>query len=146
MDGDDEVCRPRYMNDCSQAYMNFFCFLNFPRCDEYDQSLILCNSVYENCFRSCGYSKDMWRCGPSEFLNGEYAEVPTKDEKQERIRYSLAHSFQAHSERMSLLKMMMRPLVVCTPSLPNGATGLLKWGRSGAATAALPILGVIGAR
>ena len=65
-DKDYEVCRPRYMNDCSQAYMNFFCFLNFPRCDEYENSLILCKSVCENYFISCGYS-ERWRCGPSEF-------------------------------------------------------------------------------
>eukprot|EP00924_Labyrinthula_sp_SR-Ha-C_P002354 snap_masked-scaffold_16-processed-gene-1.36-mRNA-1 protein AED:1.00 eAED:1.00 QI:0/0/0/0/1/1/7/0/186 len=57
-------------NDCSNAYKNYFCYSNFPRCDKTKMSLPLCSSVCENYFKSCGYQQDMFRCGPSWFLNG----------------------------------------------------------------------------
>lgn len=39
--------------DCHQAYKNFFCWMNFPRCNEEDKSLIMCRSVCENFFKAC---------------------------------------------------------------------------------------------
>ena len=140
-DKDYEVCRPRYMNDCSQAYMNFFCFLNFPRCDEYENSLILCKSVCENYFISCGYSKDMWRCGPSEFLNGESAEVPSKDPKTGVYDVYTRSFFPGQPFRANEFAEDddETPLAVCTPSLINSAPER-GWGHVSAVAVATSII------
>ena len=58
------------ISDCELAYRNYFCYMNFPRCNAEDESLVLCKSVCENLMRACGFSMDMNRCGPSEFFNG----------------------------------------------------------------------------
>lgn len=46
--------------DCFNAYKNFLCWLNFPRCDAESRSLILCRSVCENYFRSCRVRHLCW--------------------------------------------------------------------------------------
>mmetsp|Transcript_45492 Transcript_45492/g.58336 ORF Transcript_45492/g.58336 Transcript_45492/m.58336 type:complete len:253 (+) Transcript_45492:81-839(+) len=75
--GEDEYgikggIEPRFHRnaDCRNAYKNYFCWINFPRCDGNDQSLMTCRSSCENFFRVCGYEDDLWRCGPSKFFNG----------------------------------------------------------------------------
>lgn len=47
----------RHGADCMDAYRNFMCWLNFPRCDVSGQSMMLCRSVCENFFRACKYPK-----------------------------------------------------------------------------------------
>jgi hypothetical protein len=39
--------------DCQNAYKNYLCWLNFPRCNDESESLIMCRSVCENYFKSC---------------------------------------------------------------------------------------------
>lgn len=39
--------------DCQNAFKNYFCWLNFPRCDSEDASLILCRSACENLMDAC---------------------------------------------------------------------------------------------
>lgn len=39
--------------DCQEAFRNYFCWLNFPRCDDEDESLILCRSTCENLMEAC---------------------------------------------------------------------------------------------
>ena len=39
--------------DCQNAYKNYFCWLNFPRCNADGESLIMCRSVCNNYFKSC---------------------------------------------------------------------------------------------
>lgn len=56
-------------DDCQAAYAAYFCWINFPRCDEQDESLMTCRSACENLMQACGYVKDMWRCGKSEYFN-----------------------------------------------------------------------------
>lgn len=75
--GEDEYgvvggIEPRFHRnaDCRNAYKNYFCWINFPRCDGYEQSLMTCRSSCENFFRVCGYERDLWRCGPSKYFNG----------------------------------------------------------------------------
>ena len=46
--------------DCQNAYKNYLCWINFPRCNDESESLILCLSVCENYFKSCKVS---WRRG-----------------------------------------------------------------------------------
>lgn len=80
--GEDEYgieggIEPRFHRngDCRNAYKNYFCWANFPRCDDYEQSLMTCRSSCENFFRVCGYEKDLWRCGESKYFNGYAPEV-----------------------------------------------------------------------
>ena len=94
----DVVARFTDNPDCENAFKNFMCWLNFPRCDEEDRSLILCRSVCENFFQACKvrkgcalqrssdvpdvaamlvpaqYSSDMYRCGAPEYYGGEEPE------------------------------------------------------------------------
>lgn len=46
---------PRFTEnpDCVNAFRNYFCWLNFPRCDAEGRSLLMCKSVCENFFISC---------------------------------------------------------------------------------------------
>jgi hypothetical protein len=83
--GEDEYgikggIEPRFHRnaDCRNAYKNYFCWINFPRCDEYGQSLMTCRSSCENFFRMCGYERDLWRCGESKYFNGYAPEVSSK--------------------------------------------------------------------
>ena len=48
--------------DCQEAYARYACWLNFPRCDDKNESLPMCQSVCENLFRVCGFAPDIWRC------------------------------------------------------------------------------------
>lgn len=47
--------------DCVNAYYNFICYMNFPRCDGAGNSLGVCTSVCENFFRACKYPVELWR-------------------------------------------------------------------------------------
>jgi hypothetical protein len=74
---------------CQEAYKRYFCYLNFPRCDEAQNSLLLCRSACENFFKACGYPKSpgnmtlgMWRCGPAMYSGGYSAEVAEKFDTQ----------------------------------------------------------------
>lgn len=78
--GDPVPIRKRFWHheDCRTAFKNYFCWINFPRCDmKRDESLSTCRSACENYFISCGLDRDIWRCGPSKFYNGYEPEVPS---------------------------------------------------------------------
>ncbi len=69
---------------CQEAYKSYFCYLNFPRCDEAQNSLLLCRSACDNFFQACRYPKadalgnmsmGMWRCGEAQYSGGYIAEV-----------------------------------------------------------------------
>lgn len=64
--------------DCQDAYINLFCFMNFPRCDpETNETLPLCRSLCENFFVNCGYEQNLWRCGKTKWFNGYFPEPPS---------------------------------------------------------------------
>lgn len=65
--GDKGVIAQRFYKnpDCKNAYKNFMCWSNFPRCDDNGQSLILCESVCENYQKSCGVRTRTLRCDGS---------------------------------------------------------------------------------
>jgi hypothetical protein len=68
-----EDMTPRFfkMPDCKQAYVKYMCWINFPKCDNDLESVRTCESSCLNFFKTCGYDKNMWRCGPSKWFNGE---------------------------------------------------------------------------
>jgi hypothetical protein len=78
--GDKGKIRRRFYKkpDCRNAFKNYMCWLNFPRCDPTrDLTLPTCRSCCENFFISCGYERGLWRCGKSKYFNGYEPEVPT---------------------------------------------------------------------
>lgn len=124
-----------FVNDCTQAYMNFFCWANFPRCDEEDKSLIMCKSVCENYFKACGYSEDMWRCSSSAFLNGIGIEDPilsmagvdldSSGYDENGTQYFWRSFFPGQPFRANKFEDDdVTPIAVCTPSLKNAANHL----------------------
>jgi len=126
-----------FINDCAQAYMNLFCWANFPRCDPEEKSLILCTSVCENYFKSCGYPKDMWRCGDSELINAERVEAPLLFKEGFEIdvqgfdplgnQYFLRSFFPGQPFRQNRFEADgQTPIVICTPSIKNGAQDTIK--------------------
>lgn len=68
---------PRFVEnpDCENAFRNYFCWMNFPRCDAEGRSLLLCRSVCENYMKACQLSKDLWRCGDPKYVNGREPET-----------------------------------------------------------------------
>lgn len=67
-------------DDCVEAFRNFLCWMNFPRCDGAGNSLLLCRSVCENFFRACKYPKVFWRCYEPAYHGGEYPEGTQGDQ------------------------------------------------------------------
>ena len=130
--GNGEVVERMTENeDCQNAFKAYYCWMNFPRCDEEDNSLLLCRSVCENYFRACNYHEELWRCGPEEFVNGYVAENedyrnPLTDEQQ-YVRAPFPGSpFEDYKEDEADPDEM--PLITCTPSIKNSATGLaVRW-------------------
>lgn len=106
-------------NDCKNAFKNFFCWMNFPRCDEEDHTLMMCRSACENLHKSCGYDKDMYRCGDPEYLYGYVGESPwaeTELGKEVFFRYPYPGApFRDNQFEDG------EPVISCTPSLRNAA-------------------------
>lgn len=79
--GDSGRIRRRFFkhHDCVNAYKNYFCWVNFPRCDiDRDLTLPMCRSACENYFISCNLPRDIWRCGKPKYFNGYKPEDPIK--------------------------------------------------------------------
>ncbi len=77
--GDVGLTRRRFFErpDCQKAWKNYFCWINFPRCDRArDLTLPTCRSACENFFKTCGYQLGLWRCGKSKWFNGYFPEIP----------------------------------------------------------------------
>lgn len=61
--------------DCKNAFTNYFCWINFPRCDPVtDLTKPTCRSACENFFISCNYETNLKRCGKSKWFNGYFPE------------------------------------------------------------------------
>ncbi|KAA0177062.1 hypothetical protein FNF27_01392 [Cafeteria roenbergensis] len=118
--------------DCIDAYKNFLCWLNFPRCDEEGRSLILCGSVCENLFRSCRYSEDLWRCYEPSFYGGKAPEED-KDVDKDGLPVYWRAPFPGQPFRANSFDENGDPIAVCTPSILNGAAtagagvGVVMW-------------------
>ena len=121
----------RDITDCEKAFREYMCYLNFPRCDDEDKSLIMCRSACENLMRACHYQEDMQRCGPSEWVNGvKGPEIPELDEEtgkyDVRIRtFFPGQPFRDYEEECeeTINGKECVATVVCTPSLVNDAVG-----------------------
>lgn len=141
--GGPKAIVPRFVDnaDCVNAFKNYFCWLNFPRCDAEGQSLLLCRSVCENYMTACQMSSDLWRCGEPKFVNGRSPEISTTVVVREMYAHmclllSLIRCFAAQDGSLVYYRAPFpgspfqdyevdsstnKPLLVCTPSLENHA-------------------------
>ncbi|CEG41221.1 Frizzled domain [Plasmopara halstedii] len=120
--GGPRTITPRFTgnSDCENSLRNYFCWLNFPRCDTEGRSLLLCRSVCENFMTSCQYSKDLWRCGDPEYINGRSAEISTEWVDQKQVYYRAPYPGSPFKDN-AFDPNTDKPLIVCTPSLENSA-------------------------
>ncbi len=129
------ICRPSgfavrtvrlqgYFSDCADSFKAYLCFINFPRCDEQDKSLVMCRSTCENLLDTCHIPYDLQRCGPPEWHNG--------NEPEEMLFYNDAGSYpilmrdffpgQPFRENQYEDEARKIPKIVCTPSIPGAAS------------------------
>lgn len=138
--------------DCIQAYRNFLCWMNFPRCDAQGNSLELCSSVCFNYFRACNYPANMVRC----YDPVNYG-APLDEVTQQRLDGTLVINsatglpilynapYPGHPFRPNLL-VGGREQPVCTPALTGGATRAAAGRAAGAAAAAAALAALALAR
>eukprot|EP00501_MAST-03F_sp_TOSAG23-6_P001012 GSMAST32.ASY1.ANO1.1052.1 assembled CDS len=123
------VIRFHENKDCQNAYKNYICWLNFPRCDSEDRSLIMCRSACENYKRACGYGRDMWRCGPEKWQNGMDGPEEASGQDDEGYPMFLRDFFPGHPFRDNIIREDEDgddiEIVVCTPSLKNAVLYLV---------------------
>jgi len=127
---------------CQEAYKSYFCYLNFPRCDEAQNTLLLCRSACENFFQACRYPKSdasgnmsmgMWRCGQEQYDGGYLAEVAQVLDSSGLPIYKRA-PFPG-------LPFASNAPGACTPGVPGaaGSAGLAAAAALGAAVALLAL-------
>jgi hypothetical protein len=111
--------------DCEKSFIQYQCYLNFPRCDSEGRSLILCRSVCENYMNACGYQSDLWRCGDPRFHGAEEPEVPEQDESTGQYDITWRTMFPGAPFKDNEFDRsdpeQPVPIVVCTPSVLNTA-------------------------
>ena len=119
--GDPVVIRRRFHHhpDCVNAFLNLFCWINFPRCDMgRDESLRMCRSSCENYFISCKIGKDIWRCGYPQFFDHYKPEVPQKINGQ--FVY-MRDYYPGSPWRDNKFNKENIPLQICTPAIFGSA-------------------------
>jgi hypothetical protein len=122
--GDVGITKSRFYNnpDCENAYKNYFCWINFPRCDyQTDQTMPTCRSACENYFHSCGYENDLWRCGSSEYFNGYAPEPPSIDPVSGNLTY-IRDYFPGQPFVGNKFLKSGEEVPICTPALKGAAT------------------------
>jgi hypothetical protein len=114
-------------DDCIKQFKRLFCYMNFPRCDNEDRSLLLCRSVCENLHIACGYTQDLFRCADPSLYYGAEPEEPEETTAQGNPVYWRApypggpfrtNRFEGDDDTVT-----GTPIVVCTPSIAGGAEG-----------------------
>jgi hypothetical protein len=128
-EGGDENMVERFTDnaDCQAAYKNFLCFMNFPRCDEAGQSLILCRSVCLNFFRACKYASFLNRCYNPEYYGAQEPEPEDLTDALGLPIYMRAHLPGQPFRDMLVDEESEEVLVVCTPSIQGGAMATAGW-------------------
>lgn len=106
--------------DCEKAYINFMCFMNFPRCDAQGESMMMCRSVCLNYFRACRYPEDMIRCYDPANFGGKTAEDSSNVDPETGLPIMLRAPFPGQPFRDNVL-LNGEEMPVCTPALTGGA-------------------------
>lgn len=122
--GDKGKIRRRFYKkpDCRNAFKNYMCWLNFPRCDPLrDLTLPTCRSCCENFFISCGYERGLWRCGKTKYFNGYEPETPTIGDDGNATYLREYFPGQPFRENKYSAKGGSE-LIVCTPAVDGSAS------------------------
>lgn len=112
--------------DCETAYRNFLCYMNFPRCDAQDESMMLCRSVCINYFRACRYATDMIRCFAVENQGGATPESTTTIDPETGLPILSRAPYPGQPFRDNVFANGVEQ-PVCTPAGGAGATVLASW-------------------
>lgn len=129
--GDPGVIIKRFDHqpNCRLAYKNYFCWINFPRCDPVrDLTLPTCRSACENFFISCKYSRDLWRCGKSKYFNGYSPEEPilANNESIYMRDYFPGQPFRENKYTKATNGAKRgSEIPICTPAIDGGGSRLL---------------------
>jgi hypothetical protein len=104
---------------CEAALSRFMCWMNFPRCDEFDESLPMCTSTCENLFRVCGsYSASHQWCGSMDVDVGWERRVHLNDNNTLiTSNYFPGQPFKKNE----FLPNSDVPKAVCTPSIKGAS-------------------------
>lgn len=127
--------------DCMNAFKKYFCYLNFPRCDKEDESLVshifwltksrlirlidcqaMCRSACENLHISCGYEKDLWRCGEPEYYYGYRAEASIKRHPIDNNKIFYRYPYPGAPFRDIQNDGFGEHKAICTPSIVGGGS------------------------
>jgi hypothetical protein len=101
------------------AYKRYFCWVNFPRCDEFEETLPMCQSACENFFRVCGYEEDLWMCDNIIDNVQEIGSKTKTSDKDEGRPYFPGEPFKKNEyERRKV------PKEICTPSIRGDASSI----------------------
>ena len=120
--GDDNTIERFTDNaDCQNAYKNFLCYMNFPRCNDAGESLMLCRSVCENFFQACKYESFLNRCYNPEYYGATDPEPETITDELGLPIYMRAHLPGQPFRDILIDEESKDMLVVCTPSIPGSA-------------------------
>ena len=121
--GDVGLTRRRFFErpDCQKAWKNYFCWINFPRCDSTrDLTLPTCRSACENFFKTCGYQQGLWRCGKSKWFNGYFPEIPQLPPGGNRSY--LREFMTGQPFRQNKYTQEGEEINICTPSILGAAS------------------------
>lgn len=114
-------------NDCQNAYKSFLCYMNFPRCNDAGDSLMLCRSVCENFFRACKYESFLNRCYNPEYYGAVDPEPETITDELGLPIYMRAHLPGQPFRDILIDEESENMLIVCTPSVPGTGTVSTRW-------------------
>ena len=122
--GDKGRVRRRFYKkpDCRNAFKNYMCWMNFPRCDETrDLTLPMCRSACENFFISCGYERGLWRCGKSKYFNG-YEPEPATISALGNVSYMREYFPGQPFRENKYSPKGNSELIICTPAIDGSAS------------------------
>ena len=114
--------------DCQLAFKNYFCWINFPRCNvEQEETLPTCRSACINFFRTCHYHKSLWRCGKSKWFNGNEPDPGYDGYKGDHLSTYpnttyLREYFPGQPFRQNKYTTMGVERPICTPAIINAAS------------------------
>mmetsp|Transcript_4478 Transcript_4478/g.6830 ORF Transcript_4478/g.6830 Transcript_4478/m.6830 type:complete len:192 (+) Transcript_4478:1687-2262(+) len=99
-------------DDCRDALERYFCWLNFPRCDENTgESLPMCESVCKNYFRVCGYDHSLNQCSPSRTISDSNSRSSLEETEADPYFYFPGQPFVKNDDKN----------LVCTPSIKGSS-------------------------
>lgn len=99
---------------CQEAYRKYMCWINFPRCDDDEESLPMCQSVCLNFFRTCGYEEDLWMCDGDNLIDNQVSSEPNERDP--------SYDFVGAPFKKNEYGRRKKPIEVCTPSIKGSAS------------------------